>query len=78
MTFDQIMGIIAGINPFFIFKIFILIGFLFYIIFSLVVMRQVQLMLGVLEGSSHGGLSVVALIHAICVISLFIMAFLFL
>lgn len=74
MTFEQLINSLAAINPFFILKIFFLIGLVFYMIFSLVVLRQVHLMLDVLGGSSQDGLNFIALIHLLVVVFLFIIA----
>ena len=52
MTFENVIQAIIAINPLSVFKLLITISLLFYMVFSLVVVRQVDLMLNVLGGLS--------------------------
>lgn len=74
MSFEQIINSMIAISPFFVLKIFILIGLVFYLIFALVVFRQVKLMLEVIGGTSPNGLSFIAVVHLLAVAVLFICA----
>lgn len=78
MTFEQVINSIISINPYLILKIFILIGLLMYIVFSVVVVRQVQLMSTVVAGQGHQWLKAVSLVHAVIVVLLFLIALLIL
>ncbi len=74
MTFEHTVNLILGTSPFLILKIFILLGLILYVLFSLVMIRQVQLMSGVLGGLSQNGLKTITIIHAVLVIFLFIVS----
>lgn len=74
MTFEQFINSAININPYSIVKIFIIIGLLMYIIFSIVVVRQVQLMSDVVEGHGQHGMKIISLVHAVIIVLLFLLA----
>lgn len=74
MTFENLMQALAGLNPYSIVKIFVMVGLLMYVIFAFVVVRQEQLMSQVLEGHGQQGLRIITLIHLVVVILLFLLA----
>ncbi len=74
MTFEQFINSLISINPYSILKLFIIIGLLMYIIFSAVVVRQVQLMSGVVGGHGQRWIKIISLVHAVAVVLLFLMA----
>lgn len=78
MTFENVIQAIIAINPLSVFKLLITISLLFYLVFSLVVVRQVDLMLNVLGGLSQHWIRYITLIHAALVILIFILAILLL
>lgn len=65
---------VLGISVWFIVKIFVLFGLLVYIIFSVVVVRQVNLMTGTLKVGLEYPLKIIALTHLILPVLVFIFA----
>jgi len=65
---------ILGVSVWFIAKIFALFALLIYIIFSVVIVRQVNLMTETLEVGFESPLKVIALFHLILAILVFIFA----
>lgn len=78
MTFEQFMQVLLSINPLFVLKIFVAIGLIFYVIFSLVVVRQVQLMSTVVEGITPQAVKIITLVHALSAIIILLIALLIL
>lgn len=72
--FDQIINTIFTIQIWGVFKIFIAVGIFIYVLFSLVIIRQVELMTGVLRGTLTPGLKVAALAHLIFSLLVLILA----
>lgn len=78
MTIDKILSSLSAISPWFIGKILILILLVLYIIFALVLNRQVTLMNQVLFARFSPVIKFLAVIHLLIVIGVFVLALLFL
>ena len=78
MTFEQFMQSLISINPYSVVKIFLLIGLILYVIFSLVIVRQVQLMSTVVEGITPRAVKIITLAHALSAITILLIALLIL
>lgn len=65
---------ILGISVWLIAKIFILIAFFLYIIFSVVVVRQVELMTGTLEVGFETQLKLLSYLHLLFAVAVFLAA----
>lgn len=59
-------------------KLFVLTGLLFYMLFAIVVIRQVQLMMRTVTGELDRAIRSVAWVHFILAVGIFLMALLFL
>ena len=69
---------IIGISVWAIVKVFFLIALGLYILFSLIVIRQIQLMTDTLEVGFEAPIRLVGLIHLVVAISVFVLALLIL
>ncbi|MBI3384831.1 hypothetical protein HY030_01415 [Candidatus Gottesmanbacteria bacterium] len=76
MTFDNTLQNMIGISPFFILKLFILLGLMMYLAFALVVVRQIQLMSNVVGGGGQYGIKLMTLIHLAAILLIFVLALL--
>lgn len=76
MTFDSTLQNVIGLNPFFVIKIFIIMGLVMYLAFGLVVVRQVQLMSNVVGGGGQQGIKLITLIHLAIIFLIFVFALL--
>lgn len=74
MNFEQIINAILNIQIWGLFKLFIVVGVFIYVLFSLVIVRQVDLMTEVLRGTLTPGLKIVALAHLIFSLLVLILA----
>lgn len=74
MNFNNTVTSIMSTSPYLALKIFIILGLILYVIFALVMARQVQLMSKVLGGFTQKGLTVIAVVHAIIVIALLLLS----
>lgn len=72
--FNQIINAIFNIQIWGVFKIFIVAGVFIYVLFSLVIVRQVALMTSVLDGTLNPGLKVAALAHLIFALLVLLLA----
>lgn len=63
MKAEDFFKIILSLSPFFLLKIFFLVGLAFYTVFSLVVFRQVSLMVNVVEAQISPLLKTLAALH---------------
>ena len=64
-SIDQIINSLFSVQIWDIFKIFTVLGLFIYLLFSLVIIRQVDLMTNVLSGKLNSGLKIAALVHLI-------------
>lgn len=78
MTFEEFMTVVIGINPLSIVKLLMVIGLIFYVIFSLVIVRQIQLMANVVEGITPSAIRLITVTHALAAIIVLISAILIL
>lgn len=76
--FDSLVIAILNIQIWGLFKIFIVVGLFIYLLFSLVIIRQVDLMTGVLSGKLNPSLRVIALIHFVATLLVFLASLLIL
>ena len=65
---------IIGISVWSIAKVFVLLALLIYIVFSLIVIRQVKLMGQTLDGKVNVAVKIVAWVHLIVVLFIFLLA----
>lgn len=63
MTADKLINLILNISVWGLFKFFFVVGLFIYLLFALVIIRQVDLMTGVLQGNLNRGIRIVGLIH---------------
>lgn len=63
--FNQIVNAIFNIQIWGLFKVFIVAGVFIYVLFSLVIVRQVELMTEVLRGTLTPGIKIAALAHLV-------------
>jgi hypothetical protein len=76
--FDGLINLIFNIQIWGLFKILTVVGIFIYVLFSLVIIRQVDLMTEVLSGRLNPGIKIVAFIHLGFAIVVLISALLFL
>ena len=74
MRVEEILLAIASLSPFIFVKIFILVLLLFYIIFAVIVFRQVELMNEMVEAQISPILRMLALFHLASAIFLFLLS----
>lgn len=63
MTFDQIISAVVNFQVWGLFKLLTVAGLFIYLLFALVIIRQVDLMTGVLSGKLNPEIKIVAYIH---------------
>lgn len=60
---EQFISSLFSLEIWVVFKVLIVLGLFIYLLFSLVIIRQVDLMTGVLSGKLNPELKIVALVH---------------
>lgn len=78
MTFEQIMQLLLNISPYAVLKLLVIIGLAFYVVFSLVIVRQVQLMSTVVGGITPQPIKLITFIHAAAAVIVLLIAILIL
>lgn len=78
MTIEEIMQNLQAISVFGVFKVFILLALIVYFFFSLVVLRQVQIMTKTFETGFELVLKTIAWTHLLLVVGIFIVVLFFL
>lgn len=78
ISFDQILKAILGLDVWQVAKGVFLFGVLLYLIFAVVIIRQVSLMLDALEVELEGLIRGVAWIHLLLVVGVFIFGLIYL
>lgn len=74
MSPEQILFLLTSLSPWFFVKIFALTLLLFYIIFALIIWRQINLMNRVVEAQISPFLSTIAIFHLGIAVFLFLFA----
>jgi hypothetical protein len=76
VPFSQVTGVVNSfaLNPWIVIKILLLIGLLFYIVFAIIIVRQVKLMSQVLTGLFEGVIDFIAWVHLLVAVLIFIAA----
>jgi hypothetical protein len=72
--FEQVLENLVGIDPWGVAKLAVLLFLSLYIAFAVIIVRQVKLMIGVLNGTIDLPLRALALLHLILSIGVFILA----
>ena len=72
--FGNIIDRVLAISPLFIVKVVVLVLLLMYVVFSGVVVRQIEFMTRVLKEENSGVLRIFALLHFILAIFVFLLA----
>ena len=75
---DSVVNLIFNLQIWDILKVLLVVGLIVYLVFSLVIIRQVDLMTGVLSGKLNPGIRIAAYIHLGFAIVVLICALLFL
>lgn len=70
--FDQILSILLGLNIWQVVKGFLLLGILLYLVFAVVIIRQINLMFDALEVELEWVIKFVAWLHLFLVIGMFV------
>lgn len=76
--FDRILAILLGLDIWQVAKVFVLFGILLYLVFALVIVRQVNLMLESLEVELEWLIKLIAWLHLFLVIGVLVFGIIYL